>query len=122
LDERSSVPPVWRNEPAFTIIRLESSAGMQDRVRKVSAIPALLVSMSIKPLASDQYGVWVADQFVPTADVCAFRANVIDIEAQPSCWAGASFDYVTSTFPARPSRMSPASSATRRSAPSGRRS
>jgi len=94
LDERSSVPPVWRNEPAFTIIRLQSSAGMQDRIRKVSAIPALLVSMAIEPLAADQYGVWVADRFVPTADVAAFRANVIDFDAQPSCWAGASFDYV----------------------------
>ena len=94
LDERSSVPPVWRNEPAFTIVRLESSAGLQDRIRKVSAIPALLVSVSIKPLASDQYGVWVADQFMPTADVSAFRANVMDFDAQPSCWAGASFDYV----------------------------
>ena len=94
LDEQSSVPEVWRNEPAFTIVRLESSAGLQDRIRKVSAIPALLVSVSIKPLASDQYGVWVADQFMPTADVSAFRANVVDFDAQPSCWAGESFDYV----------------------------
>jgi hypothetical protein len=39
LDERSSVPSVWRNEAAFTIIRLESWAGLQGRIRKVSAIP-----------------------------------------------------------------------------------
>jgi AraC family transcriptional regulator len=94
LDERSSVPPVWRNEPAFTIVRLESSVGLPDRIRKVSAIPSLLVSVSIRSLTSDQYGVWVADKFMPTAGVSAFRANVIDFDAQPSCWAGAEFDYV----------------------------
>jgi AraC family transcriptional regulator len=94
LDERLSVPAIWRNEPAFTIIRLRSSAGLPDRVRKVSTIPALLVSVPIKPLASDQYAVWVADQLMPTRRVSAFRANVIDFDAQPSCWAGADFDYV----------------------------
>jgi AraC family transcriptional regulator len=94
LDERSSVPPVWRNEPAFTIIRLESCAGLQDRIRKVSAIPALLVSVTIKPLMSHQYAVWVADRLMPTPGVSAFRANVIDFDTKPSCWAGSDFDFV----------------------------
>jgi hypothetical protein len=54
LDERSSVPSVWRNEAALTIIRLESCTGLQGRIRKVSAIPALLVSVSIKAQAADR--------------------------------------------------------------------
>ncbi len=94
LDERSSVPPICRNEPAFTIIRLESSVGLQGRIRKVSAIPALLVSVSIKPLPLDRYALWIADRLVPTPGVSAFRANVIDFDAQPSCWAGSDFDFV----------------------------
>jgi len=94
FDERSSVPTVWRNDPAFTIVRLESSAGLNDRIRKVSAIPALLVSIAIKPLESDRYAVWVADRLVPTSGVAAFRANIVDFDAQPSCWAGGEFDYV----------------------------
>jgi len=94
LDETSSVPPVWRNEPGFTILRLESSAGLPAPIRKASALPALLVSIAIKPLASEQYRVWVADRLVPTPGVSAFRANVIDFAAEPSCWAGADFDYV----------------------------
>src|SRR6185295_2377325 len=94
LDETSSMPPVWRNEPGFTILRLESSAGLPAPIRKASALPALLVSIAIKPLASEQYRVWVADRLVPTPGVSAFRANVIDFAAEPSCWAGADFDYV----------------------------
>ncbi len=94
LDERSSIPSVWRNEAVFTIIRLQSSAGLQGRIRKVSAIPALLVSVSIKPLGADQYAVWVADRLMPTPGVSAFRANVFDVDAEPSCWAGSDFDYV----------------------------
>jgi AraC-like DNA-binding protein len=50
--------------------------------------------VSIKPLAADQYGVWVADRLMPTPAVPAFRANVIDFDAEPSCWAGSDFDYV----------------------------
>jgi AraC family transcriptional regulator len=94
LDETSSVPPVWRNAPAFTIVRLESSTGLPAPIRKVSALPALLVSIAIKPLASEQYRVWVADRLVPTPDVSPFHANVVDFGAEPSCWADAGFDYV----------------------------
>src|SRR5260221_8153078 len=93
LDERSSVPPICRNEPAFTIIRLESSVGLQGRIRKVSAIPALLVSVSIKPLPLDRYALWIADRLVPTPGVSAFRANVIDFDAQPSCRGCAGFAF-----------------------------
>ena len=99
LDERSSVPSVWRHEAAFTIIRLQSCTGLQGRIRKVSAIPALLVSVSIKALAADQYAVWVADRLMPTPAVSAFCANVIDFDAEPSCWAGSDFDYVHFQMP-----------------------
>src|SRR6185295_16744644 len=58
LSEGSSVPPVWRNPPAFTIVRLESLTGLAAPIKKVSALPALLVSIPIKPLASEQYRVW----------------------------------------------------------------
>ena len=62
LDETSSVPPVWRSAPAFTVVRLESPTGLPAPIKKVSALPALLVSIAIKPLASEQYRVWVADR------------------------------------------------------------
>jgi AraC-like DNA-binding protein len=63
-------------------------------IRKVSALPALLVSIAIKPLGSEQYRVWVADRLMSTPDVSPFHANVIDFGAEPSCWADAGFDYV----------------------------
>src|SRR5437899_10549011 len=87
LDETSSVPPVWQSDPAFTIVRLESSADLPAPIKKVSALPALLVSIAVKPLAAERYRVWVADRLVPTPGVSAFRANVIDFGAEPSCWA-----------------------------------
>src|SRR5258706_8339514 len=76
LDERSSVPQVWRNESAFSIVRLQSSAGLRDRIVKVSGIPALLVSVPIKPLDLDRFRLWVADKLMPTSFIPAFRANV----------------------------------------------
>jgi len=94
LDEHSSVPAQWRNPPAFTITRLESPIGLQDRIVKVSDVPALLVSISLRPIVSERYQLWVGGKLVRTPFVAAFRVNVVDFDSHPSCWAGAAFDYV----------------------------
>jgi len=73
---------------------LESSKGLADRITKVSSVPALLVSVSLKSLAIGDYQLWLDDKHVPTPYVPAFRSNVIDLDAQPSCWVGSAFDYV----------------------------
>ena len=93
LKEGSSIPSVVRAD-SFAITRLESSKGLADRITKVSSVPALLVSVSIKSLATGDYHLWVADKHVPTPYIPAFRSNVIDLDAQPSCWVGSAFDHV----------------------------
>jgi AraC family transcriptional regulator len=93
LKESSSIPSVVRAD-SFAITRLQSSNGLADRITKVSSVPALLVSVSIKPLARGDYQLWLDDKHVPTPYVPAFRSNVIDLDAQPSCWVGSAFDYV----------------------------
>ena len=93
LKEGSSIPSVVRAD-SFVITRLESSKGLADRITKVSSVPALLVSVSIKSLAIGDYQLWLDDKHVPTSYVPAFRSNVIDLDAQPSCWVGSAFDYV----------------------------
>jgi len=45
-------------------------------------------------LAIGDYQLWLDDKPVPTSYVRAFRSNVIDLDAQPSCWVGSAFDYV----------------------------
>lgn len=94
LEEHSVVPAQWRNPPGFTITRLESPIGLHDRVVKVSAVPALLVSISLRPIVSERYQLWVGDKLMRTPYVAAFRVNVVDFDSHPSCWAGAAFDYV----------------------------
>lgn len=93
LKESSSIPSVVRAD-SFAITRLESPVGVADRITKVSSVPALLVSVSIKSLAIGDYQLWLDDKHVPTPYIPAFRSNVIDLDAQPSCWVGSAFDYV----------------------------
>jgi hypothetical protein len=62
-------------------------------------VPALLVSISLKSLPLHSYQLWVADKVIPTPIIPAFRSNVIDFDAEPSCWAGKAFDYVHYTVP-----------------------
>jgi AraC family transcriptional regulator len=93
LKESSSIPSVVRAD-SFAITRLQSPNGLADRITKVSSVPALLVSVSIKSLAIGDYQLWVDDKHVPTPYIPAFRSNVIDLDAQPSCWVGSAFDYV----------------------------
>jgi AraC family transcriptional regulator len=93
LKESASIPSVVRAD-SFAITRLESPIGLTDRITKVSSVAALLVSVSIKSLAIGHYQLWVDDKHVPTPYIPAFRSNVIDLDAQPSCWVGSAFDYV----------------------------
>lgn len=99
LDRRAAVPSEFHTPGAFTITRLQSPAGLADRITKISPVPALLVSVSLAPLSSSSYQVWTADKLLPTSAVRPFRSNVIDFDAQPRCWAGGAFDYVHYTVP-----------------------
>ena len=99
LDRNSSVPSPFRTPGTFTVTRLESSAGLPNRITKLSSVPALLVSISLKSLPLHSYQVWVADKVIPTPIIPAFRSNVIDFDSEPSCWAGKAFDYVHYTLP-----------------------
>src|SRR5713226_2280845 len=99
LDGRSAVPWQFRTAGTFTITRLQSPAGLADRITKLSPVPALLVSISLKSLPASSYRVWTADKLIPTAVVHPFRSNVIDFDSQPRCWAGSAFDYVHYSVP-----------------------
>jgi AraC family transcriptional regulator len=99
LDGKSSVPSQFRIAGTFTITRLQSPAGLPDRVTKLSPVPALLVSISLKSLPSSSYQVWTADKLMVTSIVHPFRSNVIDFGLQPTCWAGSAFDYVHYSVP-----------------------
>jgi AraC family transcriptional regulator len=100
FDGTSSVAPPFPTPGTFTITRLESTAGLHDRITRVSSVPALLVSVSLKSLPLHGYQVWVADKLVPTRrSFLRFQSNVIDFGAEPSCWAGRAFDYVHYTMP-----------------------
>src|SRR5207248_11646877 len=101
LDGRSPVPSQFRTPGTFTIIRLQSPAGLPDRITKLSPVSALLVSISLKSLPSWCYQVWTADKLIPTSIVPHFRSNVIDFDSQPRCWTGSAFDYVHYSVPRR---------------------
>lgn len=99
LDEKVSVPSQFRVSGTFTITRLQSPAGLPERITKSSPVPALLVSISLKSLPSSSYHVWTSDKLIPTSIVYPFRSNVIDFDSQPRCWAGSAFDYVHYSVP-----------------------
>ena len=94
LKERSSIPSFLRHTGSFAITRVESSSGLADPITKVSSVPALLVSVSIKPVAIGDFHMWLDDKLVPTSYRPPFRSAVLDCDAQPRCLPGSAFDYV----------------------------
>lgn len=96
LDGRSTVPSQFRVPGTFTITRLQSPAGLSDRITKLSPVPALLVSISLKSLPLSSYQLWTADKLIATSVVHPY---VIDFDSQPRCWAGSAFDYVHYSVP-----------------------
>jgi AraC family transcriptional regulator len=99
LDGKSSVPSEFRSPDTFSITRLRSPAGLPDRVTKLSAAPALLVSVSLQALPPSSYQLWTEDKIIPTAAVAPFRSNVIDFASGPRCWTGCAFDYLHYSVP-----------------------
>jgi AraC family transcriptional regulator len=95
LTENSSIPSFLSyTTDSLAIARLESSIGLADPITKVSSVPALLVSVSIKSKAVGDYHLWLDDKPVPTFYTPPFRSAVLDFEAQPKCLPGKAFDYV----------------------------
>lgn len=99
LDAKSPLPSQFRTPGAFTITRLQSPSGLPERITKLSPVPAVLVSISLKSLPSSRYQVWSADKLIATSVVHPFRSNVIDFDSKPRCWAGCAFDYVHYSVP-----------------------
>ena len=68
LDGRSPVPSQFCTPGTFTITRLQSPAGLPDRITKLSPVPALLVSISLKSLHTFAGTIWphINFAFLPT--------------------------------------------------------
>jgi len=82
LDGKSPVPSQFRTPGTFTITRLQSSAGLPDRITKLSPVPALLVSISLKSLPSSSYQVWTADKLPHPSFTCFAPISSISIQSQ----------------------------------------
>ena len=94
LDQTSIVPTVWREPGHFSITRLLSTCGLGSDIRKWSSVPAVLISVALRPLARDTYRLWVDGRIVETPRVEAMRSTVVDFDSGPACWSGLPFDFV----------------------------
>src|SRR5258708_8432588 len=79
LDGKSPVPSQFRTPGTFTITRLQSPAGLPDRITKLSPVPALLVSISLTSLPSSTYQFWTADNLIATSISHSFPPTVIHL-------------------------------------------
>ena len=101
LKEGSSIPSLLRFPDSFTITRLECSIGLPEPITKLSSVPALLVAVSITPVARADYEYRVDDKRVPTPNIQAFRSTVVDLDARPRCWIRRAFGYMLFHVPRR---------------------
>src|SRR6201993_4238143 len=62
LDGKSPVPSQFRVPGTFTITRLQSPVGLPDRITKLSPVPALLVSISLKSVPPSRSQVGTSDK------------------------------------------------------------
>src|SRR5258708_11766882 len=83
LDGKSPVPLQFRTPGTFTITRLQSPAGLPDRITKLSPVPALLVSISLKSLPASNHQVWTADKLIATSTVHPFRPKSSVFDSPP---------------------------------------
>ena len=101
LKASSSIPSLLRFPDSFTITRLECSIGLPEPITKLSSVPALLVAVSITPVARADYEYCVDEKRVPTPNIQAFRSTVVDLDARPRCWIRRAFGYMLFHVPRR---------------------
>jgi len=92
--DQSSTMTRHRYADRFSIVRVGTTGPIADAVRKSSSVPALLVSVFVRPVAPAGYHLWVDGTNVPTGSIPAFGANVIDLDAEPAMWGARGIDYV----------------------------
>jgi AraC family transcriptional regulator len=92
--DATSTMRVHRYADRFSVVRVETTGPLPDAVHKSSSVPALLVSTFVRPVSASEYRLWVDGHSVPTAEIPAFRTNVVDLAAQPAMWADGGVDYV----------------------------
>jgi AraC family transcriptional regulator len=92
FDETSTMRR-FQDVDRFSIIRVETTGRLADAVHKSSSVPALLVSMSLRPIAAPRYRLWADGKLVPTGKIPALRTNLIDLAAEPSMWADSGIHY-----------------------------
>jgi AraC-like DNA-binding protein len=92
--DASSTMTSHRYADRFSVVRVETTGPLAEAVRKSSSVPALLVSMMVWPVDVSNHRLWVDGKIVPTGRIPAFRANVIDLEAEPAMWAGGGMQIV----------------------------
>ena len=93
LDE-SSTMQAHRYADRFSVVRVETSGPLAAAVHKSSSVPALLVSIFVRPVADRDYRLWVDGKVVSLGPIAAFRANVIDLAAEPAMWGGRGVNHV----------------------------
>ena len=93
LDESSRLRS-HRYADRFSVVRVETTGPLTDAIHKSSSVPALLLSMFVKPVEAADYRLWFDGKLVPTGHIPAFRANVVDLAGEPAMWGGRGVDYV----------------------------
>ncbi len=93
LDHTSTMAS-HRYADRFSVVRVETVGARPAPIRKSSSVPALLVSVFVRPVGPDGYRLWVDGTSVPLGAIAAFSTNVVDLEAAPAMWGATGLDYV----------------------------
>lgn len=94
LKESEQVSTAWAAQSVFGITRLRSATGIPDRTTRVPSEAALHISVSILPVPTRTYDLWIDGKAIDVPYIASLRASVMDLESDPVCWVGAGFDYV----------------------------
>jgi len=92
LDESSTLRK-YRELDRFSIIGVETTGRLAEAVQKTSKVRALLVSISLRSVPAREYRLTVDGKVVSTGNIPAFRANVIDLAAEPTIWGERGIHY-----------------------------
>jgi AraC family transcriptional regulator len=94
LDKSEHLEAAWPGQSVFAATRLRSERGIPDHTTKVASEPALLVSVAIQPVPLGACYHWIDGKAVDTPYVPGFHSHFMDLQSDPVCWVGVSFDYV----------------------------
>jgi AraC-like DNA-binding protein len=78
----------------LSVVRVTTTGALAEPIHKTSSVPAVLVSVFLRPVARGAYRLWVDGAELAVGAIAPGAVTVVDLAAAPAMWGARGVDHV----------------------------